>query len=82
MNNKILTRPGYWNNLQNSTKNYWRGHTKYGDYIVCTHRPNLREYKGQNKLRRCSTGGRWGKSADIVGVNVEKLIRDGYVFVD
>lgn len=86
MNARILTRQKYWNNLPESVKSMWQ-HTanKYAKAhhhpcVVCTMRPDLREYRGTQPVRRCSTGGRWGKSADVVNLSIEKLLADGYVW--
>ena len=91
---KILTRPAYWSDLNPGTKAYWRKvAAKFGapsstpggrawTAIVCTHRPNAREYRGANLIRRASTGGRWGKSSDIMRLDLPALLAAGYVLVD
>ncbi len=83
LNMKILTTFGYWNQLNNSTKKYWRKVTqRMPGIVICTHRPNLRQFRGPTQVRRCSTGGRWGKSADIVRLSIVNLENSGYIFVE
>lgn len=81
--NKIITLAGYWNTLQNRTKVYWRKTaSQYNQIFICTSRPNARRYKGSTKVRRASTRGKWGKSADFKALNVEKMLQEGYILVD
>ena len=58
----------------------WQGQANSLPYTVCTHRPDVRLNRGDDEVRRCSTGGRWGKSADVVWLDVEKLLASGYVY--
>ena len=80
MNTNILTRPSYWADLNESTKAMWQSLASRTSTIVCTHRPDLREHRGSQSVRRCSTGGKWGKSADVVKMSVESLLAAGYVW--
>ncbi len=48
-------------------------------YRGTTHRPFLRVFKGSVPVRRCSASGRWGKSADVVGFDLNKMLETGYV---
>lgn len=71
---KILTTHTYWQSVGKSTQGYWRNvAAKFPQTLICTGRPDLREYKGDKFVRRASTGGRWGQSADICQMNLEKL---------
>lgn len=71
---KILTTHTYWSTCPIATKTYWRKvANRMPGTIVCTGRPDLREYRGNTSIRRASTGGKWGKSADIVGIDIIKL---------
>jgi hypothetical protein len=80
---KILTTPEYWANCPMQTKTHWRKLASlFDDATVCTHRPNARFYRGTDRVRRCSTGGRWGKSADIVYLSIDALLQHGYSLVD
>lgn len=80
MNTKILTRPDYWTSCPESTKAMWQALANRSTYVICTHRPDLREHRGSMKVRRCSTGGKWAKSADVVGMDVDSLLAAGYVW--
>lgn len=79
---KILTKKEYWNSIPESAKSMWQNTAKhYGSTVVCTHRPSIIQFRGDQLVRRCSTGGRYGKSADFVRLSVEKLLAKGYIFV-
>lgn len=85
MNTKILTKSSYWNGLPESVKSMWQSLANrmaeaHHSAIICTHRPDLREHRGSARVRRCSTGGKWGKSADVVSMSVESLLTAGYVW--
>lgn len=82
-NRPILTTPAYWNSIAESTKAYWQSLANaLPKYTVCTSRPSLTKYgKGDLEIRRCSTGGKWGKSADKVWLNGEAMIAAGYCYV-
>lgn len=87
MRAKILTKPSYWNNLCESGKSQWQNtanamaaNGRTASVAVCTHRPDLRDHRGSEQVRRCSTGGKYGKSADIVSMSVESLLAAGYVW--
>ena len=58
----------------------WQTLANKARVVICTHRPDLREHRGSQQVRRCSTGGRWGKSADVVAMSVEGLLAAGYVW--
>lgn len=78
---RVLTTPDYWMRIPPSVQAMWRNTAcQHKSVIVCTHRPSLSEFRGSTKVRRCSTGGRWGKSSDIVGLDLEKLLASGYVW--
>lgn len=73
---KILTTMNYWDNLQIQTKAYWVSvATRNPNLIVCTGRPDLRGYKGATPIRRASGGGKWGKSTDIVKMDLDKILK-------
>lgn len=88
--NKILTTPAYWNSIPEAVKSMWQNTADqfahaHTPALVCTHRPLLTDYSraeiasaGRN-VRRCSTGGRWGKSADVVRLPVSSLLASGYI---
>lgn len=82
-NRQILTTPAYWNSISESTKGYWQSTANVLRAVtVCTNRPSLNEHgKGGLHLRRCSTGGKWSKSADNVWINSESLLKAGYIYV-
>lgn len=82
-NRQILTTPAYWNSISESTKAYWQSVANALRAVtVCTNRPLLTAHgKGGLHLRRCSTGGKWGKSADNVWINSESLLKAGYIYV-
>jgi hypothetical protein len=78
----ILTKPNYWNSIPEAVKSMWQNIANGSSTIVCTHRPDIRirDHRGSDKVRRCSTGGKWGKSADIVSLSIESLLAAGYVW--
>lgn len=82
MKNQILTKAAYWNSISASVKSMWQNtaDAKKG-VLVCTHRPDVRTYRGNTKVRRCSTGGKWGKSADVVSLSLDALMAHGYILV-
>lgn len=80
MNTNILTRPNYWTSCPESTKAMWQALANRTSVIVCTHRPDLRDNRGAQQVRRCSTGGKWGRSADVCSMSVERLLASGYVW--
>ena len=83
MTPKILTQRDYWTALQNTTKSYWRqlAERSPNGVIVCTHRPNIRYYRGDQLVRRCSHGRTLKKASDVVGLSLEKLLNDGYILI-
>ena len=82
MKNQILTKQKYWNSIPENVKSMWQNtaNAKKG-VLVCTHRPSLRDNRGNTKVRRCSTGGKWGQSADVVSLSLDSLRAAGYVLV-
>lgn len=80
MNTPILTRPNYWTSCPESTKAMWQALANRSTSIICTHRPDLRGHRGSKSVRRCSTGGKWGKRADVVALEVDSLLAAGYVW--
>jgi hypothetical protein len=78
--NEILTTATYWDNIPESTKAYWNHVATRCRHVICTHRPSLRQYTGDTTVRRCSTKGFHGKSADFVRLNLTKLMESGFVF--
>lgn len=84
----VLTTKDYWRRIPNNTKSYWMNlsnHFIYTDAIICTHRPSLREFKkskGGQLIRRCSTNGRYGKRADLVLLDLKKLLKSGFVLIN
>lgn len=76
---QVLTTPAYWDGLPEATKSYWQNTANQYNVIVCTHRPNLNKYRGGTKVRRCSTGGKYGQSTDVVGLNLDALLAKGFV---
>jgi hypothetical protein len=87
MNTNILTRPNYWTSAPESVKSMWQAlanrtaaNARTSGVVICTHRPDLREHRGSKTVRRCSTGGKWGKSSDMVSMSIESLLAAGYVW--
>lgn len=79
----VLTTPGYWSRCPESVKSMWQSVAEQmfqDGTVVCTHRPSLLRHRGNQKVRRCSTGGKFGKSADLVYLNLESLRAEGYVW--
>ena len=75
----VLTEPEYWAALQPATRAYWQSVAdRHPGVTVCTHRPSAKQFHGNCKVRRCSTGGRWGKSADVVQLDVQAMLSAGY----
>ena len=79
-NKPVLTKPSYWATISPAVRSMWQNVANRRPYTVCTHRPDVRLNRGDDEVRRCSTGGRWGKSADVVWLDVETLIASGYVY--
>lgn len=82
-NTPILTRPNYWNQLSPSAQSAWQNTANafaHAGRVVCTHRPSVREFPGSDSVRRCSTGGKHGKSADRKQMNISAMLRAGYVW--
>ena len=82
MKTQILTKQNYWNSIPETVKSMWQNtaDAKKG-VLVCTHRPSLRDHRGNMKVRRCSTGGKWGQAADVVSLSLDSLRAAGYVLV-
>jgi hypothetical protein len=78
---KILSIANYWKSIPESMRSYWRCIARNTSVIVCTHRPDARIYSGNTPIRRCSTGGKWGKKAGVYRLNLPALLKDGYIFV-
>lgn len=86
-NRPVLTKPAYWNSIQPATRAYWQALANALPYLtVCTHRPSVNLFgkpfpmDRDIKIRRCSTGGKFGKSVDKVWLNEAALKLDGFVF--
>lgn len=83
----ILTKPGYWNSISPSTKAYWQNVANgIRGARICTHRPDINQFgkKADNAdmlVRRCSTGGKYGKSVDLKWLSEQTLMDDGYIYV-
>jgi len=78
---QILTTQAYWYSIPPSVQAYWRNVAKTTNMAVCTSRPNARKFKGTTIVRRKSTGGKWGKSADKKHLDMEKLLNAGYTLL-
>ena len=79
-NKPILTTPYYWSSISESTKAYWQATANRVPCLVCTDRPSLKRFPGETRVRRCSTGGRYGKSADVVRLDIKALLAAGYIY--
>lgn len=80
-NKSILTKLGYWNSIPEAVKSMWQNTANSHRMLVCTHRPDAKQFRGDTQVRRCSTGGRYGKPADVVGLSMDALIAAGFIFV-
>ena len=72
----ILTTTEYWMRIPPATKSYWRNMEQNRTVMICTHRPSMKKFKGENEVRRCSTGGKYGKCADVVLLSIVDLLED------
>lgn len=79
-NKQVLTKPNYWAAISPAARSGWQAKANRDNAAVCTHRPDVRANRGKDQVRRCSTGGRWGKSSDVVRLNVDGLLAQGYVW--
>lgn len=82
----IITTKEYWESINGGTRAYWRRlQRERKNMWICTHRPNRnisRETTLTGVVRRCSTGGRWGKSADTMVMDIPALVADRkFIFV-
>ena len=76
----ILTTELWWNTVSNSVKSRIQNQANlYFPVIYCTGRPGA-GFGGKTPVRRQCEGPSWGGKADTVTLDIEKLLKSGYVF--